>query len=109
MSILSSSPLIFLLSLIASIHAADPAKVHVPRQFNGGGILTIFLATLVFVAVGLVGYRVAPKSADQLVWRICIILTLVCMWMMWSITYLAQLNQAGMFAPIHNVHSESDD
>ncbi|KAI8814389.1 ATPase, V0 complex, subunit E1/e2 [Cladochytrium replicatum] len=54
--------------------------------------LVISIVFIAFVAAGIAGYIFSPKGQDQVVWRTVIIMTLVCTWTMWAVTYLAQAN-----------------
>ncbi|ORY53424.1 hypothetical protein BCR33DRAFT_256 [Rhizoclosmatium globosum] len=56
------------------------------------GLLTILVSFLIYGGIGAVGFRMIPPSEDQLIFRTALSLTFVCTWMMWAITYLAQLN-----------------
>ncbi|CCA75220.1 hypothetical protein PIIN_09204 [Serendipita indica DSM 11827] len=54
-----------------------------------------FLVLLVFAAViglNFLGWFAVPKGPQQTLIRTMVILTLTCCFLMWSITYLAQLH-----------------
>ncbi|RKP06236.1 ATP synthase subunit H-domain-containing protein [Thamnocephalis sphaerospora] len=38
------------------------------------------------------GYLFSPRGQNQVVYRTTIIMTLICLYLMWAITYLAQLH-----------------
>lgn len=42
--------------------------------------------------MGTTGFFIVPKGSDQIVFRTALVLSLVCMWLMWAVTYLAQIN-----------------
>ncbi|CCG81539.1 Predicted protein [Taphrina deformans PYCC 5710] len=56
---------------------------------SGYTILVVFA-----ILVGLSGacYILSPKGDNQTVWRMTSILTLVSMYLMWMLTYVAQLH-----------------
>ncbi|KAI9353345.1 ATP synthase subunit H-domain-containing protein [Zopfochytrium polystomum] len=56
------------------------------------GLLTIFISLIVFAAIGVGAFYLVPKGPDQILYRSSITLTIVCTWMMWAVTYLAQVN-----------------
>ncbi|KAI8848356.1 armadillo-type protein [Chytridium lagenaria] len=55
-------------------------------------MVAILISFLVFLFLGVGGFFAIPKSADQLVYRTSLVLTIVCCWTMWAVTYLAQIN-----------------
>jgi len=52
---------------------------------------TILLAFTICAALGGVAFVAAPKR-NRTVWRSSLLLTLAACWLMWAITYLAQLH-----------------
>ncbi|KAI8607317.1 ATP synthase subunit H-domain-containing protein [Chytriomyces sp. MP71] len=56
------------------------------------GLLTIFISFLVYAGIGAVGFSLVPRGEDQFVYRTAVALTFTSTWLMWAITYLAQLN-----------------
>jgi cytochrome b subunit of formate dehydrogenase len=52
---------------------------------------TVLIVLLVTLVTGLVFWKFAPKE-NQTVWRSTVSLTLAMMFLMWAITYLAQLH-----------------
>ncbi|GAA5830119.1 hypothetical protein JCM11251_006884 [Rhodosporidiobolus azoricus] len=56
----------------------------------GGG--TIFLVLLIAIGVAAGGFVSVPKGDNQVVIRTSILLAIACCWLMWAITYLAQLH-----------------
>lgn len=52
---------------------------------------TVVIALVVVIAASSVFWVLAPKK-DQTVWRSTVILTLAMVYLMWAITYLAQLH-----------------
>ncbi|GAA5897939.1 hypothetical protein JCM6882_005117 [Rhodosporidiobolus microsporus] len=56
----------------------------------GGG--TIFLVLIIAVGVAAGGFVSVPKGENQVVIRTSILLAIACCWLMWAITYLAQLH-----------------
>ncbi|KAJ3203332.1 H(+)-transporting V0 sector ATPase subunit e [Clydaea vesicula] len=53
-------------------------------------IIFVTFALVAFLTVGL--YLAAPKNQDQVVFRTAIVLTAICCWTMYAITYIAQLH-----------------
>ncbi|KAI8046995.1 ATPase, V0 complex, subunit E1/e2 [Gilbertella persicaria] len=56
---------------------------------SGYNIVWTFLAV---AALGALGYFMTPKGKDQTVIRTVIIMSLACCYLMWAVTYLAQLH-----------------
>ncbi|GAA5882000.1 hypothetical protein JCM1840_002094 [Sporobolomyces johnsonii] len=56
----------------------------------GGGLIFLMLAIAIGLAAG--GFVSVPKSENQVVIRTSILLAIACCWLMWAITYLAQLH-----------------
>ncbi|POY75485.1 hypothetical protein BMF94_1387 [Rhodotorula taiwanensis] len=56
----------------------------------GGGL--IFLVLIVAVGIAAGGFYAVPKGENQVVIRTSILLAVSCCWLMWAITYLAQLH-----------------
>ncbi|GAA5936928.1 hypothetical protein JCM21900_001539 [Sporobolomyces salmonicolor] len=56
----------------------------------GGGLIFLMLAIAIGLAAG--GFVSVPKSENQVVIRTSILLAVACCWLMWAITYLAQLH-----------------
>ncbi|KAK5823150.1 ATPase, V0 complex, subunit E1/e2 [Linnemannia elongata] len=56
-----------------------------------GGLL-IFFVLAVVVALSAASYLFTPRGPNQTVIRTALIMTLVSCYLMWAITYLAQLN-----------------
>ncbi|ORY82605.1 ATPase, V0 complex, subunit E1/e2 [Protomyces lactucae-debilis] len=54
--------------------------------------LTVLLVAAVIAALCAVCYVFSPKGDNQTVWRMTSILTLVSMYLMWMLTYMAQLH-----------------
>ncbi|KAJ1657443.1 H(+)-transporting V0 sector ATPase subunit e, partial [Dispira simplex] len=52
----------------------------------------VLLVGAIFAGLCAASYFLVPKSWDQTLWRTCLIMTLVCVYMMWSVTYMAQLH-----------------
>ncbi|KAI9207548.1 ATP synthase subunit H-domain-containing protein [Polychytrium aggregatum] len=57
-----------------------------------GDWVPIFVSFLVVLGVGVGGFFAIRKSNDQILYRTSLILTLVCCWTMWALTFLAQSN-----------------
>ncbi|KAI5477769.1 hypothetical protein MNV49_005958 [Pseudohyphozyma bogoriensis] len=55
-----------------------------------GGLIFLYFFIAAAVAAG--GFFVVPKGENQVVTRTAIILAITCCWLMWAITYLAQLH-----------------
>ncbi|RKP39853.1 V-type proton ATPase subunit E [Dimargaris cristalligena] len=56
------------------------------------GSFAIVWVGLVFVALSGISFYVIPKTWDQTLWRTCLIMTYVCVYLMWAVTYMAQLH-----------------
>ncbi|KAG0051431.1 H(+)-transporting V0 sector ATPase subunit e [Gryganskiella cystojenkinii] len=56
-----------------------------------GGLLIIFVLAIV-VALSAASYLFTPRGPNQTVTRTALIMTLVSCYLMWAITYLAQLH-----------------
>ncbi|ORZ05970.1 ATP synthase subunit H-domain-containing protein [Lobosporangium transversale] len=56
-----------------------------------GGLLIVFVFAVV-VALSSASYLFTPRGPNQTVIRTALIMTLVSCFLMWSITYLAQLH-----------------
>ncbi|GAA6060782.1 hypothetical protein JCM10212_005431 [Sporobolomyces blumeae] len=56
----------------------------------GGLLIFVMLAVAVGLAAG--GFVSVPKGENQVVIRTSIVLAVACCWLMWAITYLAQLH-----------------
>ncbi|PFH55051.1 hypothetical protein XA68_10891 [Ophiocordyceps unilateralis] len=54
--------------------------------------LSIFIGAVVIAALCTASWFLAPKGANQVLWRSSLILSIVSCFLMWAITYLAQLN-----------------
>ncbi|KAI8336926.1 ATPase, V0 complex, subunit E1/e2 [Blakeslea trispora] len=67
----------------------------------------IILGFFVAVALSALGYFLTPKGKDQTVIRTVIIMSLACCYLMWAVTYLAQLHpliyprKSGLRPPHH--------
>jgi len=53
---------------------------------------SLFIGLAVIIILGVVGYLFSPKGENQTIWRSSILLTLACTYLMWALTFLAQLN-----------------
>ncbi|KIM27554.1 hypothetical protein M408DRAFT_71003 [Serendipita vermifera MAFF 305830] len=52
----------------------------------------VLIALAIVSGLGIIGWFATPKGNQQTLARTMIILTLACCFLMWSITYLAQLH-----------------
>ncbi|RKP26518.1 ATP synthase subunit H-domain-containing protein [Syncephalis pseudoplumigaleata] len=52
----------------------------------------IFIVGFITAGVAAAGYMLSPKGPNQVLYRTMILMTLACMYLMWAITYLAQLH-----------------
>ncbi|KAK8864621.1 V-type proton ATPase subunit E [Kwoniella newhampshirensis] len=52
----------------------------------------VVLVGIIIAAMGAVGWFVLPKGKSQTLLRSSLLLTLTCCYLMWAITYLAQLH-----------------
>ncbi|AEO66879.1 d42a176b-bc40-409f-af0c-c59fccfc406b [Thermothielavioides terrestris] len=53
---------------------------------------SIFIGLVVVIAMCLASWFFAPKGENQVLWRSSLILSIVSCYLMWAITFLAQLN-----------------
>ncbi|ROT39428.1 vacuolar ATP synthase subunit [Sodiomyces alkalinus F11] len=53
---------------------------------------SIFIGLLVIVVLSVAAWFLAPKSENQIIWRSSLILAFSCCYLMWAITFLAQLH-----------------
>ncbi|GAA6018934.1 hypothetical protein JCM11491_005684 [Sporobolomyces phaffii] len=56
------------------------------------GFLTIIIMLAIALGVAAGGFVTVPKGENQVVIRTSIMLAVACCWLMWAITYLAQLH-----------------
>ncbi|KAK9728212.1 H(+)-transporting V0 sector ATPase subunit e [Basidiobolus ranarum] len=56
------------------------------------GAIAILIVAAVIAVLCIAAYFFSPKGPDQTLYRTSIILALICMYLMWAITYMAQLN-----------------
>ncbi|KAI9598997.1 ATP synthase subunit H-domain-containing protein [Syncephalis fuscata] len=73
----------------------------------------IFLVGFITAGLAAVGFVLSPKGPNQVLYRTMILMTLVCMYLMWAITYLAQLHplispRRSDLKPEHFKHLGSD-
>ncbi|KAG7562387.1 hypothetical protein FFLO_02167 [Filobasidium floriforme] len=52
----------------------------------------VFIMAIVALGAGLLGWNLTPKGMNQTMIRSSILLTLTCCYLMWAITYMAQLH-----------------
>uniref|UniRef100_H2XLR4 V-type proton ATPase subunit n=1 Tax=Ciona intestinalis TaxID=7719 RepID=H2XLR4_CIOIN len=57
-----------------------------------GAWITIGIVTLIWALIGGVGPFILPKGPNRGVYQTMIVLTAVCCWLHWFITYMSQLN-----------------
>ncbi|KAK6340768.1 H(+)-transporting V0 sector ATPase subunit e [Orbilia brochopaga] len=53
---------------------------------------SIFIGLAVCIVIAAAGYIFAPKGENLTIWRSSILLTVVCTYLMWALTFLSQLN-----------------
>ncbi|KAM3586676.1 H(+)-transporting V0 sector ATPase subunit e [Umbelopsis sp. WA50703] len=53
---------------------------------------TVIWVFIVCAVTSTASYFAIPKSSNQTVIRTCIILSIACCYLMWAITYMAQVN-----------------
>ncbi|KAJ8326517.1 hypothetical protein BDV3_006027 [Batrachochytrium dendrobatidis] len=56
------------------------------------GALTVLISLAVVVGLTVAGFIFMPKGPDILVWRTSLVISAISCWLMWAITYIAQLN-----------------
>ncbi|TPX31923.1 hypothetical protein SmJEL517_g04871 [Synchytrium microbalum] len=54
--------------------------------------ITILVSMLFIGSIAAAGLYFIPKSQEQVVHRTALVMTLVCCWLMWVITFMAQMN-----------------
>ncbi|QUC16721.1 uncharacterized protein UV8b_00962 [Ustilaginoidea virens] len=52
----------------------------------------VFIGLAIIVALCVASWFFAPKGENQVLWRSCLILSIVSCYLMWAITFLAQLH-----------------
>lgn len=53
---------------------------------------SVFIGLFVIVAMCAAAYFLSPKGENQVLWRSSLILAIVSCYLMWAITFLAQLH-----------------
>ncbi|KKA26368.1 hypothetical protein TD95_001412 [Thielaviopsis punctulata] len=53
---------------------------------------SIFVGLFICIAMAVASYMFSPKGPNQILWRSSLILAIVSCYLMWAITFLAQLN-----------------
>ncbi|KAF6836232.1 ATP synthase subunit H [Colletotrichum musicola] len=53
---------------------------------------SVFVGLVIVVAMGAGAWFLSPKGENQIIWRSSLLLALACCYLMWAITFLAQLN-----------------
>ncbi|KAI8893153.1 ATPase, V0 complex, subunit E1/e2, partial [Globomyces pollinis-pini] len=53
---------------------------------------TIVASFFFFLISTGVGFKFVPNGEEQVVHRTCLVMTVTCCWLMWAVTYMAQLN-----------------
>ncbi|KAK5998184.1 Low dye-binding protein 10 [Cladobotryum mycophilum] len=53
---------------------------------------SIFIGLVVIVALCIASWFLSPKGENQVLWRSSLILAIVSCYLMWAITFLAQLH-----------------
>ncbi|KAK1924061.1 ATPase, V0 complex, subunit E1/e2 [Papiliotrema laurentii] len=56
------------------------------------GFFHVVIVGLVIAAIGAASWFIAPKGKNQVLLRTSVLLSLTCCYLMWAITYLAQLH-----------------
>ncbi|KXH33254.1 hypothetical protein CSIM01_03168 [Colletotrichum simmondsii] len=73
---------------------AHPPKLH-PIQNRATKMAqgySIFVGLVIVVAMGAGAWFLSPKGDTQIIWRSSLLLALACCYLMWAITFLAQLH-----------------
>ncbi|EXV01021.1 ATP synthase subunit H domain protein [Metarhizium robertsii] len=52
----------------------------------------VFIGLVIIVALCVASWFLAPKGQNQVLWRSSLILSIVSCYLMWAITFLAQLH-----------------
>ncbi|KAF8606543.1 V-type proton ATPase subunit E [Ceratobasidium sp. AG-I] len=53
---------------------------------------TVIFVALICAAVGVISWFVTPKGETQTLIRTSVLLTVTCCYLMWAITYMAQMH-----------------
>lgn len=53
---------------------------------------TFFVITLIWAIIAVAGYFLARLFKDKLIIRCCVLLSVVCCYLLWMVTFLMQLN-----------------
>lgn len=53
---------------------------------------SVFIGLFVVACMSLGAWFLSPKGENQVLWRSSLILTFACCYLMWAITFLAQLH-----------------
>ncbi|KAH6688066.1 putative vacuolar ATP synthase subunit E [Plectosphaerella plurivora] len=53
---------------------------------------SIFIGLVIIVGLCVAAYFLSPKGENQIIWRSSLILAIVSCYLMWAITFLAQLH-----------------
>ncbi|KIH90096.1 vacuolar ATP synthase subunit [Sporothrix brasiliensis 5110] len=62
------------------------------RPYRTGRLWSIFIGLFVVAAMSVGAWFLSPKGENQVLWRSSLILAFSCCYLMWAITFLAQLN-----------------
>ncbi|KAL0944204.1 6-phosphogluconate dehydrogenase 2 [Colletotrichum truncatum] len=53
---------------------------------------SVFVGLVIVAAMAAAAWFLSPKGENQIIWRSSLLLALACCYLMWAITFLAQLN-----------------
>ncbi|KAG6017735.1 hypothetical protein E4U54_004266 [Claviceps lovelessii] len=68
---------------------------HAAKSSNAGKMAqsyAVFIGLAIIIALCAVSWFAAPKGENQVLWRSSLILSIVSCYLMWAITFLAQLH-----------------
>ncbi|KAI8054256.1 ATP synthase subunit H-domain-containing protein [Syncephalis plumigaleata] len=80
-----------LLAFLHHVHSSLVSRCTYNFLLNMG-FGTIILVGFITAGFAATGYMLSPKGPNQILYRTMVLMTLVCMYLMWAITYLAQLH-----------------
>ncbi|KJR82231.1 V-type H+-transporting ATPase subunit H [Sporothrix schenckii 1099-18] len=71
---------------------AEEADAMGTEASRGEAGWSIFIGLFVVAAMSVGAWFLSPKGENQVLWRSSLILAFSCCYLMWAITFLAQLN-----------------
>ncbi|KAI8257951.1 putative oxidoreductase YfjR [Colletotrichum sp. SAR11_239] len=72
--------------------SGDMAGIYGAVRKESGLKYSIFVGLVIVAAMAAAAWFLSPKGETQIIWRSSLLLALACCYLMWAITFLAQLN-----------------